>query len=86
MFVICETSEDNMQKKIATNFLPISDLSQQDHFQDHPARPLFLSQQDHFSHCEIKSHRIRPIWKPIPLRFSNLTEFSDHVTTYYMEK
>ena len=23
----------------------------------------------HISHCEIKSHRIWPIWKPIPIRF-----------------
>ena len=38
------------------------------------------------SHTEIKSHRIRPIWKPIPIRLSNLTEFSDHLTTYLMKK
>ena len=36
----------------------------------------------HISHCEIKSHRIWPIWKPIPIRLSNLTEFSDHLTTH----
>ena len=23
----------------------------------------------HITHCEIKSHRIWPIWKPIPIRF-----------------
>ena len=35
----------------------------------------------HISHCEIKSHRIWPIWKSIPIKKSNLTEFSDHFTT-----
>ena len=34
----------------------------------------------YISHCEIKSHRIWPFWKPIPIRFSNLTEFFDHLT------
>ena len=34
----------------------------------------------------MKSHRIWPIWKPIPINFSNLTEFSDHLTTHFMEK
>ena len=33
----------------------------------------------HISHCEIKSHRIWPIWKPVPIRFSNLTELSDQL-------
>ena len=37
-------------------------------------------------HTEIKSHRIWPIWKPIPIRFSNRTEFSDHITTHFMKK
>ena len=35
------------------------------------------------SHCEKKSHRIWPIWKPIPIRFSNLTEFSDNLTAHF---
>ena len=34
---------------------------------------------------EIKSHRIWPIWKQIPIRFSNVTEFSDHLKTFYKE-
>ena len=29
----------------------------------------------HISHCEIKSHRIWPIWKAITIKNSNLTEF-----------
>ena len=38
------------------------------------------------SHCEIKSHRIWLFRKPIPIRFSNLTEFSDHLrNTFYKE-
>ena len=40
----------------------------------------------HISHCEIKSRRIWPIWKAIPIKISNLTEFSDHFTTEFMKK
>ena len=40
----------------------------------------------HISHCEIRSHRIWPIWKAIPIKNSNLTEFSDHFTTSFMKK
>ena len=40
----------------------------------------------HISHCEIKSHRIWPIWKAIPIKNSNLTEFSGHFTTDFMKK
>ena len=40
----------------------------------------------HISHCEIKSYRIWLIWKPVPIKFSNLTEFSDHLTTHFMKK
>ena len=40
----------------------------------------------HISHCEIKSHRIWPIWKAIPIKNSNLTEFSDYFTTDFMKK
>ena len=29
----------------------------------------------HISHCEIKSHRIWPIWKPIPIRFFKSQNF-----------
>ena len=29
----------------------------------------------HISHCEIKSHRIWPIWKAIPMKNSNLCGF-----------
>ena len=40
----------------------------------------------HTSHCEIKSHRIWLFWKPNPIRFSNLKEFSDHLKhTFYKE-
>ena len=39
----------------------------------------------HISHCEIKSHRIWPIWKAIPIKNSNLTQFSDHFTTDFMK-
>ena len=38
------------------------------------------------SHYETKSHRIWPIWKAIPIKNSNLTEFSDHFTTDIMKK
>ena len=38
------------------------------------------------SHCEIKSPRIWPFWKPIPIRFSNLTEFSDLLKTHFVKK
>ena len=38
------------------------------------------------SYCEIKSHRIWPIWKAIPIKNSNLTEFSDHFKTDFMKK
>ena len=37
-------------------------------------------------HIERKSHRIWPIWKAIPVKNSNLTEFSDHFTTDFMKK
>ena len=40
----------------------------------------------HISHCEIKSHIIWPIWKAIPIKNSNLTEFSDHFTVDFMKK
>ena len=40
----------------------------------------------HISYCEIKSHRIWPIWKAIPIKDSNLAEFSDHYTTVCMKK
>ena len=40
----------------------------------------------HISHCEIKSHRIWPIWKAVPIKNSNLTEFSDHFATDFMKK
>ena len=40
----------------------------------------------HISHCEIKSHRIWPIWKAIPIKNSDLTEFSDHFTIDFMKK
>ena len=40
----------------------------------------------HISLCEIKSHRIWPIWKPVPIRLSNLTDFSDHLTIHFMKK
>ena len=40
----------------------------------------------HISHCEIKSHRIWPLWKAIPIKHSNLTEFSDHFTTDFYEE
>ena len=39
----------------------------------------------HISHSEIKSHRIWPIWKAIPIKNSNLTEFSDNFTTDFMK-
>ena len=35
---------------------------------------------------EIKSHRIWPIWKAVPIKNSNLTEFSDHFTTDFIKK
>ena len=38
----------------------------------------------HISHCELKSHRIWPIWTAIPIKNSNLTEFSDHFTTDFL--
>ena len=34
----------------------------------------------------IKSQRILPIWKPIPIRIFNLTEFSAHLKTHFMKK
>ena len=40
----------------------------------------------YISHCKIKSHRIWPIWKAIPIKNSNLTEFSDRFTTSFMKK
>ena len=40
----------------------------------------------HTSHCEIKSHRIWPFCELIPIRFSNLTEFSDHLKTHFIKK
>ena len=40
----------------------------------------------HISHYETKSNRIWAFWKSSPLRFSNLTEFSDHLTTHFMKK
>ena len=36
----------------------------------------------HIAQCEIKSHRILPLWKP----FSNLTEFSDHLNNTLYEE
>ena len=33
-----------------------------------------------------KTHRIWPIWKRILIRFSNLTEFSDHLKTHFIKK
>ena len=36
----------------------------------------------HISHYETKSNRIWAFWKSIPIRFSNLTEFSDHLTNF----
>ena len=40
----------------------------------------------HISHCEIKSHRIRSIWKPIPIRFFKSHRILDHLTIHLMEK
>ena len=33
-----------------------------------------------------KSYRILPTWKAIPIKHSNLREFSDHFTTDFMKK
>ena len=40
----------------------------------------------HISPSEIKSHRILPIWKAIPIKNSNLTEFSEHFTADFIKK
>ena len=55
-------------------------------FSDRQAWANSLDHICHISHCEIKSHRIWPIWKAIPIKNSNLTEFSDHFTTDFMKK
>ena len=40
----------------------------------------------HISHCEIKSHQIRPIWKPIPIRFFKSHRiFRPFYNTFYEE-
>ena len=40
----------------------------------------------HISHCEIKSHRIWPIWKPIPIRFFKSHRiFRPSYNTFYEE-
>ena len=41
----------------------------------------FLQHTCHTSHCEIKSHRIQPIWKPIPWRI-----FKSHRISWYIYK
>ena len=46
----------------------------------------YLTLWDKISHCEIKSLRSWLIWKAIPIKNSNLTEFSDHFTTDFMKK
>ena len=40
----------------------------------------------HISNCEIKSHRIWPIWKPLPIRFFNFHRiFRPSYNTFYGE-
>ena len=39
----------------------------------------------HISHCEIKSHRIWPIWRAVPIKIQ-ITEFSDHFATDFYEE
>ena len=34
----------------------------------------------------IKSHRIWPIWKTIPIRIFSLTDFLDHLKTHFLKK
>ena len=46
----------------------------------------FQNHTCHTSHCETKSHRILAFWTPFPIRFSNLTEFSYHLISYFLKK